>query len=154
MPDINGAALAKEILAVYKDMKIMILTMHTEPVYFDQLFNIGIAGYLNKNADKAEILEALDCISKGKTYFNRDIVTEYINFQKTPQSKKPEELRITQREKEVLQLIMEGLTTAQISEKLFVSQNTIDSHRKNLLSKLGVKNTAELVKLAIEKQLI
>ena len=154
MPDISGTVLAKEILAKHKGIKIMILTMHTEPAYFEQLFNAGITGYLNKNADKIEILDALDSIHQGNTYYSRDVITEYLNSQKAPKTDKPEELRITQREKEVLSLILKGHTTLEICEKLFVSKNTIDSHRKNLLSKLGVKNTAELVKLAIEKQLI
>jgi len=154
MPDISGAVLAKEILEMYADIKIMILTMHTEATYFEQLFNAGIKGYLNKNADKNEILEALDKISQGETSFGHEIITEYMNSKKLPKTDKADELRITQREKEVLKLILEGNTTLEICEKLFVSKNTIDSHRKNLLSKLGVKNTAELVKLAIEKQLV
>lgn len=154
MPDISGAVLGKDILAKHKNIKIMILTMHTESTYFEQLFNAGISGYLNKNADKNEILEALDTIKSGETYYGKEIIKQYINAQKTPKADKAEEIRITQREKDVLKLILEGNTTLEICEKLFVSKNTIDSHRKNLLSKLGVKNTAELVKLAIERQLI
>lgn len=154
MPDINGAVLAKEILEKYNHFKIMILTMHTEPAYFEQLFNAGIAGYLNKNADKNVILEAIETIKRGDSYFGQEIIAEYINYQKNPKVDKPELLRITQREKDVLKLIIQGCTTLEICEKLFVSKNTIDSHRKNLLSKLGVKNTAELVKLAIEQQLV
>lgn len=154
MPDINGAILAKEILEKHKGQKIMILTMHTEPAYFEQLFNAGIVGYLNKNADKNIIMEALETIKRGDSYFGQEIIAEYINFQKTPKIDNPESLRITQREKDVLKLILEGCTTLEICEKLFVSKNTIDSHRKNLLSKLGVKNTAELVKIAIEQQLV
>jgi len=154
MPDISGITLAKEILQKHTGIKILILTMHKEPEYFEELFNAGIKGFINKNADKNEIMEALDMIQQGKTYYGRDIINEYINYQKRPTIDKPEDLRITQREKEVLKLILEGNTTLEICEKLFVTKNTIDSHRKNLLSKLGVKNTAELVKLAIEKKLV
>ena len=153
MPDMSGIVLAKEILKKYTKIKILILTMHTEPAYFEQLFNAGIMGYMNKNADKNEIMDALEIIAQGNTYYGQDVITEYINHQKKPTAA-IEELRITQREKEVLKLILEGNTTLEICEKLFVAKNTIDSHRKNLLSKLGVKNTAELVKLAIEKKLV
>jgi DNA-binding NarL/FixJ family response regulator len=154
MPDISGIVLAKEILKKYATAKILILTMHTEPEYFEELFNAGIMGFVNKNADKTEILEALDAIEKGNTFYSRNIIDLYINYQKKSPADHPEELRITLREKEVLKLILEGNTTLEICEKLFVTKNTIDSHRKNLLSKLGVKNTAELVKLAIEKKLV
>jgi DNA-binding NarL/FixJ family response regulator len=154
MPDIRGNVLAGEILKKYPGMKILILTMHKEPEYFEELFNAGIMGYINKNVDKNEIMEALDTVSKGKNYFGREIINEYINYQKKPVIEKHEEIRITEREKEVLKLILEGNTTLEICEKLFVTKNTIDSHRKNLLSKLGVKNTAELVKLAIEMKLV
>jgi two-component system, NarL family, nitrate/nitrite response regulator NarL len=154
MPDISGIVLAKEILKKYTSMKILILTMHTEPEYFEQLFNAGIMGYMNKNADKNEIWDALESIQAGNTYYSQNVITEYINYQKKPKSDKNEELRITQREKDVLKLILEGNTTLEICVKLCVTKNTVDSHRKNLLSKLGVKNTAELVKLAIEKKLV
>jgi len=154
LPDADGITLAKEILTKYAVLKIMILTMHKEPEYFEQLFNAGIMGFLNKNADKNEIFEALDSIQKGCSYYGREIINEYINYQKKPLAEKKEEIRITEREKDVLRLILEGNTTLEICEKLFVSKNTVDSHRKNLLSKLGVKNTAELVKLAIEKKLV
>lgn len=154
LPDADGIALAKEILMKYVGLKIMILTMHKEPEYFEQLFNAGIVGFLNKNADKTEIFEALESIQNGRPYYGREIINEYINYQKRPTAVKQEELRITEREKDVLRLILEGNTTLEICEKLFVTKNTVDSHRKNMLSKLGVKNTAELVKLAIEKKLV
>ncbi len=155
MPDISGAVLAKEILSKYKKVKIMILTMHTEATYFEQLFNIGIVGYLNKSASKNEVFEALNTINNGKTYYGREVITEYINAQKEVKPNlEPEDSIITQREKEVLKLIIEGLTTTEMSEKLFVSKYTIDSHRRNLLAKLDVKNTADLVRLAIEKHLV
>jgi DNA-binding NarL/FixJ family response regulator len=154
MPDISGIVLSKEILKKYPGIKILILTMHTEPEYFEQLFNAGIMGYMNKNADRNEISEALESIQAGNTYYSQNVITEYINYQKKPKSEKNEELRITQREKDVLKLILEGNTTLEICVKLCVTKNTVDSHRKNLLSKLGVKNTAELVKLAIEKKLV
>jgi DNA-binding NarL/FixJ family response regulator len=154
LPDASGIDIAREILKKYAGAKIMILTMHKEPEYFEQLLNVGVAGFLNKNADKSEILEALDTIQKGCPYYGREIINEYITYQKRPPVTKNEELRITQREKDVLKLILEGNTTLEICEKLFVAKNTVDSHRKNLLSKLGVKNTAELVKLAIEKKLV
>jgi DNA-binding NarL/FixJ family response regulator len=154
LPDADGIILAKEILTKYAGLKIMILTMHKEPEYFEQLFNAGIMGFLNKNADKTEIFEALESIQNGSPYYGREIINEYINYQKRPAADKNEELRITEREKDVLRLILAGNTTLEICEKLFVSKNTVDSHRKNMLSKLGVKNTAELVKLAIEKKLV
>ncbi|HEY4785119.1 MAG TPA: response regulator transcription factor, partial [Bacteroidales bacterium] len=84
LPDADGITLAKEILTKYAVLKIMILTMHKEPEYFEQLFNAGIMGFLNKNADKNEIFEALDSIQKGCSYYGREIINEYINYQKKP----------------------------------------------------------------------
>jgi two-component system, NarL family, nitrate/nitrite response regulator NarL len=154
MPDISGIVLAREIQKKYASVKILILSMHTEPEYFEELFNAGISGYINKNAGKNEIIEALEMIGKGNTYYGQEIINAYVNYQKKPAIDKHEDLKITQREKEVLKLILEGNTTLEICEKLFVTKNTVDSHRKNLLSKLGVKNTAELVKIAIERKLV
>jgi DNA-binding NarL/FixJ family response regulator len=154
LPDTDGIAVAKDVRAKYPMVKVLVLTMHKEPEYFEPLINAGVVGYVNKNIDKNEIFVALDMVQNGGSYFSQEIISEYIRYQNKPAIEKSEAVRITPREKEVLKLVLEGKTTLDICDVLCLSKNTVDSHRKNLLSKLGVKNTAELVRMAIEKKLV
>ena len=109
----------------------------------------GASGYLLKNATQDELMEAVEAVSKGKTYFS---------FDSALSMRKPEtqtnDVIITRREKEVLDLIANGMTNTEIAGKLFISTTTVDTHRKNLLSKLNAKNTAELIKKAIQHKMI
>jgi len=112
----------------------------------------GAVGYLAKSADAEEILKAIRTVSEGRLYLS--LSTEHLlqaPATLTPPGTLP---ALTRREKEVLQLIAEGLTNPQIAEKLFISPLTVDSHRKNLLTKLNVNNTAALIRLAVENRLI
>lgn len=152
--DTNRIHLIENILINYPSIKILILSSSPTPVLFEELFNIGISGYINKNADVEEFYKALLTIQKGETYYEQKILHELIHYQRSKPATKKETNRITRREREVLKHIINGSTTLEICSKLFVSKSTIDSHRKNILSKLNVKNTVELVKLALDKKLV
>lgn len=103
----------------------------------------GASGYLLKNATKEELQEAIAAVTNGKNYFSQEVV-DSLN---EPQPQQPV---ITRREKEVLQLIAEGLTNTEIAEKLFISIPTVNTHRKSIIEKFGVKNTATLIGKAIK----
>ena len=109
----------------------------------------GASGYLHKNASKLEIIKAIKTVFQGDNYLTPE-AEKALKYETDLQNKLP---KLTKREKEVLLLISNGLTNNQISEKLFISIDTVDSHRKNLYSKMNVNNTAMLIKFATENKL-
>ena len=149
LPDMSGLDLCKEIKTKYPGVMVLGLSTFNQGSYVTKMIENGASGYVLKNADKEELLEAIRDVNKGKTY---------LSFEAGQALRKTNESFqipvITRREKEILALIAEGLTNPEIATKLFVSSFTVDSHRKNLLAKLNVKNTASLVKFAMEHQLI
>jgi DNA-binding NarL/FixJ family response regulator len=149
LPDMNGIDLCKEIKTKYPGIMILALSTFNQGSYVTKMMENGASGYVLKNADKKELLEAIHEVSKGKTY---------LSFEAGQAMRKNNESMqipvITRREKEILVLIAEGFTNPEIANKLFVSPATVDSHRKNLLAKLKVKNTASLIKFAMDHQLI
>jgi DNA-binding NarL/FixJ family response regulator len=150
LPDISGIDLCRIIKKEYPEVKIIALSTHNQGTYVRKMLESGATGYLLKNADKYEIIKAIDSVSKGNTYltFEAERAFRYENelLKKLP--------KLTKREKEVLILIAEGLTNVHISKKLFISIDTVDSHRKNLYAKLNVKNTAMLIRFATENNLL
>jgi DNA-binding NarL/FixJ family response regulator len=149
LPDINGIDLCKEIKTKYPGVMVLGLSTFNQGSYVTKMMENGASGYVVKNADKNELLEAIREVNKGKTYLSFEAGLALRKNNSAPQVP-----LITRREKEILKLIAEGYTNPEIAEKLFVSSSTVDSHRKNLLAKLNVKNTASLVKFAMENGLI
>ena len=149
LPDMNGIDLCKEIKTKYPGIMVLALSTFNQGSYVTKMMENGASGYVVKNADKKELLEAIREVSKGKIY---------LSFEAGQAMRKNNESvqipAITRREKEILVLIAEGFTNPEIANKLFVSSSTVDSHRKNLLAKLNVKNTASLIKFAMDHQLI
>jgi DNA-binding NarL/FixJ family response regulator len=150
LPDTNGIDLCEIITKKYPTVKVIALSTFTQGTYVRKMIENGANGYLLKNADKHEILKAIATVISDKNYLTHEaeIALRYENEQ---QSKLP---KLTKRETEVLTLISNGLTNHQISEKLFISIDTVDSHRKNLHSKLNVNNTAMLIKFANDNNLL
>ena len=111
----------------------------------------GASGYILKNSSKEELIKAIHYVNDGAIFVHGEVADSLREYQRASKIELPV---LTPREKEVLELIAEGYTNPQIAEKIFLSPFTVDSHRKNLLAKLGVKNTASLIKLAVEKKLI
>jgi DNA-binding NarL/FixJ family response regulator len=130
--------------------KIINLSTFNEGSYIAKMLESGASGYLLKNANKEEILEAIQTVSSGKQYLPFDVQKIY-----TATLEKIRQLPIlTKREKEILKLVADGLTNPQIGNQLFISVDTVDTHRKNLHIKLNVKNTAQLIRAAIENNLL
>lgn len=146
LPDISGIELCKKIRQAHPSTKCIALSTFSESSYISRMIENGAAGYLLKNSSKEEILDAIRQVRQGGMYLNVHM--------ETPASGKTNVPFITRREKEVLQNIADGLTNQQIADKLFVSVTTINSHRKNLLTKFEVNNTAALIRLAIQHQLL
>lgn len=147
LPDASGLDLCKTIKEKNPAQKILALTTFNERSVVSKMLDNGADGYILKNSESDEILEAVKEINAGNKFLAVEV--EAILKKKTEDG-----MILTRREKEVLNLIADGLTNQEIAEKLFISPLTVDSHRKNLITKLGARNTASLIKLAVEKGLI
>jgi DNA-binding NarL/FixJ family response regulator len=149
LPEKSGLELCPEIKQLYPAIRIIGLSTSDQASVIRKMMENGASGYLLKDALKNEILTAIQTVVKGKTYVSYS-VSEVLK-KKTIENAIP---MLTKREKQVLELIAEGLTNQAIAEKLFLDITTINSHRKNMLTKYNLNNTAALVKLAITHQLI
>jgi DNA-binding NarL/FixJ family response regulator len=147
LPDQSGIDVCKMLLKRKAELKIIALTNFDQLTYLQNMKEAGAKGYLLKNASLDEIETAMNAVCTGKEYWlGKENVKESLSDHN--------KLLLTRREIEVLKLIAEGMTNHEIASKLFVSDSTVDSHRKNLLSKLQVKNTAALVRTALENKII
>ena len=157
LPDISGIEVTQRILKMQENLKILVLSMHDEESYISEVLKSGALGYVLKNTGRKELITAIRTVSTGRTYFSEAITTTIMNgLMNNNKKAKPQERKvpkITRREKEVLDLIMEENTNQEIAGKLFISLKTVEAHRSNLLSKLNARNTAGLVKKAIEMEL-
>jgi DNA-binding NarL/FixJ family response regulator len=150
LPEVSGLDLCPELRTKYPKMKILGLSTFKERSFISRMISQGASGYVLKSASQDELVDAIAHASRGQMYLNMEVAQIMANAD-APQPQMP---ILTTREKEVLSLIAEGLTNNQIAEQLFISTLTVDSHRKNLLAKLGVKNTASMIKIAVESKLI
>jgi len=148
MPDKSGIELCKEVRQRYPSIFVIGLSTFNQFTYVDAMLKNGASGYLLKNASKQEITEAIHTVAKGKMYMSDDAAVTLKNsaLQNSPV--------LTRRENEILRLIAEGLANPQIAEKLFLSLSTVDTHRKSLMRKLNIKNTALLVRYAIDQKIV
>ncbi|WP_434037225.1 response regulator [Formosa sp. 4Alg 33] len=151
MPNMDGFDVLKALKNESPTIKPIIISMHNDGNYIAKSAKAGAYGYLLKNTDEDELIKVIRIVSQGKKYFSPTISEKMINFMS---EQKISENIISNKEKEVLGLISRGLTTKEIASKLFVSTRTIETHRANILKKLDVKNTAELIKKATEINLI
>ncbi|WP_304247994.1 response regulator transcription factor [Parabacteroides gordonii] len=148
LPDMSGMDLCGYIHDRYPFIRVIALTGFKEYFYMQKMIRNGACGYLLKNALPEEILEGIRCVYAGESYFS-DETNAVMNARKENRK-----LFLTLRETELLSLIVEGYTNKVIADKLFLGVETVNSYRKNLLLKLGVKNTAAMVKLAITENLV
>jgi len=151
LPDISGIDLCKKIHTEFPAIKIIGISTFSDRSYISRMIENGASGYLIKSASKEEIAEAIETVLKEKMYLGVSMEHIARPFSASSTGNLP---ALTRREKEILILISEGLTNNQIADKLFISPLTVDSHRKNLLTKLNVNNTASLIRVAIENRLI
>ncbi|WP_379091527.1 response regulator [Pedobacter sp. UC225_65] len=147
LPDKSGIDLCKEVKHLYPAVAVLGLSTFNQQAIIKNMIDNGAVGYVLKNATKEELLEAINSALKGKVYYSLEVLSSL-------RKPTPNQLLITRREKEVLLLIAEGLTNAAIAEKLFISIPTVNTHRKSLLEKFDVKNTAMLIGKATKLELI
>jgi len=157
MPDMNGIEAAKVIQQQYPDLKFIVLSTYYSKVFIVNMIELGAAAYLAKNASPEEMEQTIkEVAAKGFYYDQRvlEVIRENMLKKTRPPFKTPFGVTLSEREKEVLQLICEEMTTTEIAEKLFISPRTVDGHRNNLLQKLDCRNTAGLVIIAMQEQLV
>lgn len=149
LPDTSGIDLCREVKEKYPAIYILGLSTFNQQSFIEKMIANGASGYVIKNATQLELMDAIQTVVKGK---------QYLSFDAALALRKPDIENnmplITRREKEVLGLIAEGLTNNEIARQLFISNTTVDTHRKNILSKLGAKNTASLIRIAAQLKFI
>lgn len=147
LPDMSGIDLCNEVKKKYPSVFIIGLSTFNQQSFIQKMMENGASGYVLKNATQDELVEAITMVSKGKTYLSEE-ASHALRDQATAN------IILTRREKEVLELIAEGLTNNEIAQQLFISVTTVDTHRKNLLAKFEAKNVASLIRAAVKLQLI
>lgn len=155
MPGKDGIETAKAIRKINPDAKILILSMYIDRKKLSEVLNIGVNGYLVKDTKKSELLHGIRAIMEGQQIFSKpisDMITQsFLDSADSDQNNSKKNL--TKREKEIIGLIAQGLTSKEIADKLYISPRTVDTHRANLMDKLELKNIAELVRYAIKHDL-
>lgn len=149
MPKPNGFELCKIIKDSYPNCKIMILSMYGDEQFMKEFIKMGVNAYVLKNAGKQELLEAINAVISGESYISKALRNNNENEDSFVKS-----LSLTNREKEIIVLLAREKSSIEIAETLFISVYTVNTHRKNILHKLGIKNTAGLVKFASENGLL
>ncbi len=149
LPDKSGIDLCKEVKEKYPAVYILGLSTFTQQSFIEKMMAGGASGYILKNATQEELMEGIETVIKGK---------QFLSFDAAQALRKPDTENkipiITRREKEVLELIADGMTNNEIAKKLFISSTTVDTHRKNLLAKFEVKNTASLIRIAVQTKIV
>ena len=146
MPEMNGVEATKIIKKEYPEVKILILTMHDGSEFIHELVEIGANGYILKNRGTEEFVEALETIANGEEYIKGQVLNTLLKAVRKPRQK----VQFTKREKDVLRLIIDEHTTSEISAKLHIANSTVETHRRNLIEKTGVKSSLGLVRYAME----
>lgn len=151
MPEMDGIELNAHIKKDFPSVKTLVISMLHDAKKIKTLTEAEVNGYVPKNTAKQELLTAIRTILEGQNYFTSKV--KELLMEEMLNAKKEKEIKLTGRETEVLKLIAQEFTTQEIADKLFLSKHTIESYRKNLISKLGVRNLAGLTRYAIENDL-
>jgi len=155
MPDLTGFEATRRILQANKKTKVLILTMYEEEEVITRCLNAGAAGYVLKDVPRAHLIHAIDVVNKGGQYLSsralKKVVKQYV---KGAQSTATGYERLSDREREVLKLLADGLALKEIAVRLLLSVKTVDAHKTNLMRKLDLHDRSELIKYAIQRKLI
>jgi DNA-binding NarL/FixJ family response regulator len=149
MPVINGILTTEKALKLKPDLKILALSMFSDTGHYTQMINAGVKGFILKKANKFELEQAIRTVHEGGNYFSQEILQK-LAFQFSERSLNKDHL--TGREIEIIVMICQGMTSQEISDKLFISAKTVETHRSNIFLKAGVKNIAGLIIWAIKNQ--
>jgi DNA-binding NarL/FixJ family response regulator len=149
MPQINGIEASRILLQEFPELKILVVSMYGDEQYYNSVIENGVKGFILKDAENTELRAAVNAILNGKTYFSQELLLKLIRNRKNSN-----QISLTQREQQILELICQGLNTTEIAAKLFLSERTVDNHRANLLDKTGCRNSLSLVLFAFRNNLI
>ncbi len=152
MPVMDGVQATKLALEKYPQLRVITLSMFGDEEYYFRMIELGVKAVVLKKSGSTELLHAIDEVAKGNNYFSQDLLKKMVFKISAPQEK--EELKISPREKDVLNLICNGFTNKEIADELFISAKTVDRHRTSLLQKTETRNAAHLVMYAIQNKLI
>ena len=147
MPGIDGARTTERALAQRSELKIIALSMFGDESYYQRMVQAGARGFLLKDSDIADVLQAIDTVEAGGSYFSPQLLTSLTGRMHAREDAPDEQL--SEREREILVAVCRGLSNQEIADELFISKRTVDKHRANILEKTGCKNTASLVVYAI-----
>ncbi len=158
MPDLNGLEATRQIKKTFPEIRILILTMHTNEEYILQFLLAGASGYLVKQTAPTELVSAVQAVFGGDFYLtpsiSKAVIEEFLRMSKTTDTVKDSYDQLTSREREVLQLIAEGYSNKEIAARLQISLKTVGVHRLNLMNKLNIHNVIDLVKYALRKGIV
>lgn len=154
MPIMNGIDTMKIVGKKYPNLAVLGLSMLDDTIVIKKLVKYGARGFLLKNSGKDKIIEAINEIHEGRKYFDKAIINKLLENDNTKSVGTSLFPKLSRREKEILNLIIQEHTTQEIADKLFISFGTVETHRRNIINKLGVRNTAGMVRVALEYQLL
>ncbi len=154
LPGMDGYEIVQKAKKEFPELKFIILTMLDEDETIQKFIQAGIQGYLLKNIDNKGLEIALSAVIHGKQYFSDELMPFFTRSLKNTKEKPANNIKLTKRELEILQLIFEGLSTQEIADKLFVSVRTVSNHRFNLSNKTAARNTAGLISFALKNKLV
>jgi DNA-binding NarL/FixJ family response regulator len=160
MPKMNGIDCTKLVKSEYPEIKVLAMTMHNESSYIQAMLEVGANGYILKNTSGEEMHKAILMLNEGKSYFTNEVTDVVMNSYLHPETNKAKnnkialDIDLTKREVDILKLITEEYTNKEIGEQLNISSRTVDTHRRNLLRKIGAKNSIGLIRYAYNSGLI
>ncbi|TYP98699.1 LuxR family two component transcriptional regulator [Tenacibaculum adriaticum] len=154
MPKMDGIEATKIIKQKHPEIKVLAMTMFDQPNAIKQMLDAGATGYILKNSGVKMLSKAIISVANGETFFDPNVAFNFMNsyVDENVTVGKSEKVVLSNREKEILQLIAKGKTSKQISEELFIAKTTVDTHRKNMIRKLNLNGVNELMKYAIDKK--
>ncbi|NQX98674.1 MAG: response regulator transcription factor [Flavobacteriales bacterium] len=152
MPKMNGVDATKIITELYPRINVLALTMHVEETYIMNMIKAGALGYILKDSGREKLIEAIKTVYRKEKYYSNEVSLKLIDL--LLHKDKVVKQTLTERETEILKLISNGYTNKEVADFLFISSRTVESHRRNILKKLKLRNTAELIKYALSNSLV
>ncbi len=155
MPRLGGLETLERLRTNHPDVKVILLSVHGDAPFIQSAISLGADGYVLKDGRAAEIVTAIRAVTKGGSYFSPVVAREIVEQLRTPETQSPEPFSVlSQREREVLHLIAEGMSAKEVAGELSISTKTVEAHRTSLMRKLGVRKATELVRYALRHGLI
>jgi DNA-binding NarL/FixJ family response regulator len=153
MSGMSGIELTKIIKHEFPKIKVLVLSMFNEPEIVNEILNADAEGYILKNTGKQELIEAISKIADCGTYYCNEVISRLLKENRNKSAVSEKIKALSNRELEIIKLIVKEFTTAQIAEKLFISPRTVDTHRKNIIQKVNSKSLVGLIKFALDNKL-